>query len=137
MKKSEVAHNVSAFAVHADDVGRAKRFYEKVFGWRFEAWGPPGFYLIHTGNDEDPGVLGLLQQRTEPAGKGGPTYFECTISVGDLPAIQAAVEKNGGKVTMQPATIPTVGTMIRFLDTEQNVLSAMHYETPPARAKAR
>ena len=38
--------NLAAFAIHADDVERAVRFYEAVFGWRFEPWGPPGVYLI-------------------------------------------------------------------------------------------
>lgn len=38
--------NVVYFAIHADDVARARRFYQNVFGWRFEAWGPPGFFLI-------------------------------------------------------------------------------------------
>ena len=34
-------NNVVHFAVHADDLPRARRFYEAVFGWRFEPWGPP------------------------------------------------------------------------------------------------
>ena len=32
------------FAINADDVPRAKRFYEEVFGWSFTPWGPPNFY---------------------------------------------------------------------------------------------
>ena len=39
---SQVAH----FAINADDVDRARRFYEKVFGWKFQAYGPPGFYMV-------------------------------------------------------------------------------------------
>ena len=30
------------FSINADDLGRARTFYAAVFGWRFEAWGPPG-----------------------------------------------------------------------------------------------
>jgi predicted enzyme related to lactoylglutathione lyase len=37
------------FAINADDVPRARRFYEHVFGWKFNAWGPPGFYQIDMG----------------------------------------------------------------------------------------
>src|ERR1700677_2630636 len=40
-------NNLSSFAIHVDDTDRARAFYEAVFGWRFEAWGPPDFYLIH------------------------------------------------------------------------------------------
>jgi predicted enzyme related to lactoylglutathione lyase len=35
--------NVAHFAIHADDVDRARGFYEQVFGWCFEGWGPAGF----------------------------------------------------------------------------------------------
>ena len=34
-------------------------------------------------------------------------------------------------MTMQPSKIPTVGTLIRFDDTEGNDVGAMQYETPP------
>ena len=34
-------------AINADDVQRAKAFYETVFGWRFEPWGPPDYYQAH------------------------------------------------------------------------------------------
>ena len=34
---SPLAH----FAINADDVARAQGFYEAVFGWKFNAWGPP------------------------------------------------------------------------------------------------
>ena len=60
------ANNVVHFAVHADDVERARAFYEAVFGWRFEAWGPPGFYRIHTGSSDGPGIEGALHTRHEP-----------------------------------------------------------------------
>ena len=34
-------------AINADDVPRAKAFYESVFGWRFQPWGPPEYYQAH------------------------------------------------------------------------------------------
>ncbi|HEX4381569.1 MAG TPA: VOC family protein [Myxococcales bacterium] len=126
-----MANNLASFAIHCDDVPRARKFYEKVFGWKFEPWGPPNFYLIHTGDSKDPGIQGLLQERHEKRSGTGLNGFECTIAVDDLDAILAAVEPAGGKVVMQKATIPTVGTLIRFLDTEGNDVGAMKYESPP------
>ena len=35
-------NNLASFAIHVDDVDRARRFYQAVFGWNFEPWGPPG-----------------------------------------------------------------------------------------------
>lgn len=122
--------NLAAFAIHADDVERAVGFYEAVFGWRFEPWGPPGFYLIQTGDDASPGVQGLIHKRHEPRSGTGLNGFEPTFAVEDVDAVLAAVEANGGTVTMGKSPIPTVGVLIRFLDTEGNDVGAMRYERP-------
>lgn len=124
-------NNLASFAIHVDDTDRARGFYEAVFGWRFEPWGPPRFYLIHTGDEERPGVLGLMHGRLEPLTGTGFKGFECTISVDDVDEIQRRVEVAGGTITYPKSTIPTVGTLIRFLDTEGNDCGAMQYETPP------
>ncbi len=123
--------NLSSFAIHVDDVDRARRFYEAVFGWSFEPWGPPGFYLIHTGDEASPGVQGLMHKRQEPRTGTGLNGLESTFAVSDLDAVLAAVEANGGRVTMRKATIPTVGVLVRFDDPEGNNIGAMVYETPP------
>jgi predicted enzyme related to lactoylglutathione lyase len=102
-----------------------------VFGWEFEPWGPPSFYLIHTGDESSPGVQGLMHARSEPRTGAGLNGVEPTFSVDDLDAIIAAVEANGGKMMGQKWPIPTVGVLVRFLDTEGNDIGAMKYETPP------
>jgi predicted enzyme related to lactoylglutathione lyase len=121
-------NHLAAFAIHAGDVQRARRFYEAVFDWRFEPWGPPDFYLIHTGDQPNPGVLGLLQKRKEPRSGSGLNGYECTIAVDDVDSIARAVQANGGRITMPKTEIPTVGTLIYFEDTEGNVAGAMKYE---------
>jgi predicted enzyme related to lactoylglutathione lyase len=120
-------HNIAHFDIAADDVERARRFYERVFGWRFEAWGPPDFYMVHTGTDDDPGIHGSVSKRHEPVVGRGRTGFECTISVGDLAAIKAAIIANGGTIVFGEYEIVGVGRMIKFEDTEGNVACAMHY----------
>ena len=121
-------NNLRSFGITADDVDRARLFYEQVFGWRFEPWGPPGFYLIHTGTAEDPGVLGLLHKRREPVQGTGMTGFECTIGVENVDRIISAVETSGGTIAMAKFYIPTVGTGFYFHDTEGNFVGAMEYE---------
>jgi hypothetical protein len=121
-------HHVCHFAIHADDVERAKRFYGQVFGWRFRAWGPPEFYLIQTGPADDPGIHGALQKRHEPLSGTGLKGYECTVTVDDLAGIAGAIEENGGKLLSKEVTIPTVGTLFQFEDTEGNVACAMKYE---------
>lgn len=126
-----MANNLASFSIHVDDIGRARRFYEAVFGWSFEPWGPPGFYLIHTGDAADPGIQGLMHKRLQPRMGTGLNGLECTFKVDDIDAVLAAVEANGGKVTMNKAPTPTVGVLIRFDDAEGNDIGAMAYETPP------
>jgi len=124
-------NNLSFFSIHVDDLTRARQFYEATFGWRFEPWGPPGFYLIHTGNEASPGILGSMSNRREPVTGTGMTGFECTIAVDDIDATIKAATANGGKIAMAKFSIPTVGTGCYLFDTEGNRVGAMQYETPP------
>lgn len=118
-------NDLASFAIHADDCNRAKTFYAAVFGWHFEPWGPPDFYLITT--SPQAAVRGLLHQRQHPVAGQGMIGFECTIAVADIRATTAAIAKAGGTVTTQPYTIEGVGTVVRFEDTEGNHVSAMEY----------
>lgn len=123
-----MANDIAHFAIHADDCQRARRFYESVFGWTFEPWGPPEFWRIHT----SPGAIhGALHKRRAPVTGKGMIGFECTIAVRDVAAIGAAIAKAGGTVTMQPMEIPGVGTLVMFEDTEGNTVGAMQYEREP------
>jgi predicted enzyme related to lactoylglutathione lyase len=79
------------------------------FGWKIEAWGPPGFYMIRTGSDGDPGIHGSLQQRREAVNGKGMIGYECTIGVDSVEDVAEAIEKNGGRVVMGKMHIPTVG----------------------------
>jgi predicted enzyme related to lactoylglutathione lyase len=122
-------NHISHFSIHADDCGRACKFYGDVFGWKFQAWGPPGFFLIDTGSG---GIHGAVQQRREPLASqetaGKPMLgYECTVGVDDVEAIAKSIVQHGGKILMPPSEIPTVGTLIQFRDTEGNVACAMKY----------
>jgi predicted enzyme related to lactoylglutathione lyase len=121
---NQVAH----FAINADDLNRARRFYEKVFGWRFEAWGPPGFFKIATATGRDPGPLGALQKRRELVAGERTNGFECTVAVADVDAVAAAVVAGGGTILIPRTLIPTVGHLIFFRDPEGNVVGAMQYD---------
>ena len=123
--------NLASFAIHVDSIDRARAFYEAVFGWSFEPWGPPGFYLIHTGDAKSPGVQGLMHARSKPRTGEGLNGVEPTFAVDDVDAVAAAVEANGGTIVMPKCVIPTVGALIRFLDPEGNDIGAMAYESRP------
>src|ERR1700712_3600972 len=123
------ANQVAHFAINADDLNRARRFYEKVFGWRFEAWGPPGFFKIATSDGGDPGPLGALQKRRELITAERTNGFECTVAVADVDAVAAAVVAAGGTILIPRTLIPPVGHLIFFRDPEGNVVGAMQYDS--------
>ena len=127
------AMTVAHFAINADDLERAKRFYGEAFGWRFEAWGPPGFYMIDAGGGSEQRPLGSLQGRRELIEGERMTGFECTVAVPDIKAAEARVRAAGGAIILPRTVIPTVGELFFFRDTEGNVAGAMQYD---ARASA-
>jgi hypothetical protein len=121
--------SVAHFAINSDDVDAAREFYAAVFSWRFEPWGPPGFFHVRRADGSLPGPIGALQQRRELL-PGTPQHgFECTVSVEDVPATLEAVRAAGGRVLMEPAVIPGVGELAFFADLDGNVCGAMRYET--------
>jgi hypothetical protein len=113
--------NLVFFAIHAEDLPKTQRFYEKVFGWKFQPWGPPGFLLIETGDKSDPGIQGALQKRHDLVPGQRVTGYECTIGTNDIDATEAAVIKNGGKIILPKCEIPTVGYLIKIQDPDGNV----------------
>jgi len=52
--------------------------------------------------------------------------------VEDVDAVARAVEANGGKIAMPKTAIPSVGWVVKFLDTEGNLACAVQYD-PSAR----
>lgn len=116
---------VRHFAIHAEDVARAKRFYEAVFGWVFTAWGPPDFYQIGNAGE---GLLGALQQRQEPLSGTGMRGYEVTVGVDDLAATLGLAEKHGARILMQPYRIEGVGELAFIEDSEGNRVGIMQYE---------
>lgn len=122
-----MAAKLAHIAIDADDVERAKRFYEDVLGWRFKPWGPPNFYHI-----KGAGIHGALQERSAslPEGRKG---IECTFAVADLDATCMLFEKSGGTVIDQPFEIPNVGRLVHVRDCERNEFILMQYDEAYAR----
>ncbi len=112
---SRVVH----FEISVDDPEQAKRFYEKVFDWKIEKWGPMDYWLITTGTESEPGINGALKIREEK---------ESTINIISVPSIDEfmkSVQENGGKVLNPKTSIPGVGYHAYCQDTEGNVFGIL------------
>jgi predicted enzyme related to lactoylglutathione lyase len=118
--------HLAHFAINADDVERAKTFYERVFGWKFSAWGPPKFYQIETGDPATQPVRAALQGRRTFDGQP-PIGYECTISVKSIDDTAKRVAAEGGMVVLPKSVIVGVGALMFFKDTEGNVFGAIEF----------
>jgi uncharacterized protein len=103
--------------IAADQIERAKKFYETLFGWKFSA--PPGFsdyFLFETaGEGGAPGIGGGLGERGTPDQR-----ITCYIGVDSIAKYLPEIERMGGKVTMPYTEVPGFGALALCVDTEGN-----------------
>jgi uncharacterized protein len=108
------------FEIPTQNADRAKTFYSALFGWQFSAFeGMDNYWLISTG--EGPGIDGGLMMRP------GPVTNTCDVA--SLSQATATVEAQGGKVVVQPQTIPGVGTLAYCTDPDGNIFGIIE---PPS-----
>ena len=124
MPQNRVIH----FEIQADNVERAKNFYEKAFGWKIdqamntEEDGEMDYWLLMTGEKGTPGINGGMYKRT-PERK---LYtYDCTITVNDITDAIEAVKENGGKIERDKVKMEGIGWFARAKDTEGNTFGLM------------
>ena len=125
---NQLAH----FAIHADDLARAQKFYGGVFGWTFQGFGGgpiTDFCRVTDAQGKDLAPFGAMQSRKFNSAPQPVYGFECSIAVADVDAVAQAILKNGGTVVMPKAAIPGVGWVVKFLDTEGNLACAVQYDS--------
>jgi predicted enzyme related to lactoylglutathione lyase len=55
------------FEINADNPERAVKFYQNIFGWKVNKWvGPMDYWLISTGDKEQPGIDGAIMKKANP-----------------------------------------------------------------------
>lgn len=124
------------FEIQADDLDRARAFYEAAFGWTFTDWsqvtGAP--YLgVTTGAEGTPGIDGGMLQRPAPAPapEQGTNAFVCTVEVDDFDAVAERILQAGGQVALPKYALTGMAWQGYFLDTEGNTLG-IHQPDPGA-----
>ena len=118
------------FEIPADDVERAKKFYNDLFGWKMEKW--PGtddgkesssstsnmeYWIISTtddkGNKAD--ISGGMMKRQEQH-----QHITNFIDVNSVDEYSSRIEKLGGKVVVSKMAVPGMGYFAVYHDTENN-----------------
>lgn len=123
--KNKLTH----FAIHIDDIQRAKKFYDGVFDWGFNSYGQDDFLQIKAEKSENGEVIGAMQSRKYSPVTEKVIGLECTIGVENIEAIIEKVKSNGGQILMPKTAIPHVGWIAKFMDTEGNLICGMQYDT--------
>jgi uncharacterized protein len=101
------------FELPAQDAGRAKEFWQSLFGWKFRTWeGPVEYHML---DGFEPG--GAIYP-SETAGDGAVIYF----GTADIDASIARVRELGGSAE-EKHPIPAIGWFARCRDTEGNDFS--------------
>ena len=96
------------------EIGQAKAFYEQVFGWELQQFGPA--YAATTSGDTDVG----LQADSEEASNAPLPVIE----VEDLEETLRAVQDAGGAITRQIFGFPG-GHRFQFVDPSGNEIAAV------------
>jgi len=122
--KNKLTH----FAIHIDDMERAKNFYEGVFDWGFNSYGQNDFLQIKADKSENGELIGAMQSRKYSPVPHKIIGLECTIGVENIDETVEKVKSNGGQILMPKTAIRYVGYIAKFLDTEGNLICAMQYE---------
>ncbi len=119
---SRTQNSVVFFELPADTPERAKKFYEKTFGWRIAHNPALDIYMVGTaesdarGRSTEPGAInGLMSKRTN-----ADATTCLTIDVSDIDSAIEGVKKNGGTIVQQKFEVPGTGSAAYFKDTEGN-----------------
>lgn len=120
---------VQHFEIPADDISRARKFYESSFGWNTMDFPMPGgtqYIGLHTGPvDEnnmwkEPGFIngGMFQR-----GAGFPlTSPSIAVSVDDIDAALEKIKTAGGSVITDKMEIAGMGLYAYIKDSEGNIV---------------
>jgi predicted enzyme related to lactoylglutathione lyase len=118
---------VQHFEISANDPEKVASFYKEIFGWKVTKWeGPVEYWLVETGEAEEPGIDGGISRPNEVL--SGTVN---TIGVNDIEAYLEKVIQYGGKVVVEKHVIPGVGYNAYCQDIEGTIFG-VHQEDPSA-----
>ena len=112
MSQSENDRRIDYVEFPATDINATKRFYQDIFGWNFQDFGPD-----YTAFDD--GRLAGGFSKVENNQSGGPLVV---IYAADLEAIEASVLKSGGAIVCPTFEFPG-GRRFHFTDPSGNELA--------------
>jgi predicted enzyme related to lactoylglutathione lyase len=116
--KKKMAANIVWFEIPADDVGRARKFYSGLFGWKINQFPQMADYWhIDTGGSDDSPDGGMMTR------KHPEQPITNYILVESVVKHMAKVKKLGGEVCLAKTAVPQMGYFAVCKDTEGNTFA--------------
>src|SRR2546423_10385581 len=100
-------NRVTHFEIYTDNPKTVEPFCARVFGWKFQKFegGPIEYWLVTTGDDNEPGINGGI---TRPREGQSPGTLN-TIAVRSLDQTIKKIEQRGGQICLPKMAVPNVG----------------------------
>jgi predicted enzyme related to lactoylglutathione lyase len=120
------------FEIHAADPAAMQTFYQRLFGWRFQAWeGPMEYWVVTTGASGEPGIDGGLMRRrgASPVEGQAVNAFVCTMDVPDVDRTLGDLGAAGGSLALPKMAVPGVGWLAYIKDPDGNLLGIMQMDS--------
>ena len=116
--KKKVPANIVWFEIPADDVGRARKFYSALFGWKINKFpGMNDYWHIETGGSDDTPDGGMMPR------KHPEQPITNYILVESVTKHMTKVKKLGGEVCLAKTPVPQMGYFAVCKDTEDNAFA--------------
>jgi len=135
-------NRVVHFEIHSVDPIRAAEFYSAVFGWNIAEWEIPNveipdenrYWMVTTGEENEPGINGGLLFRRGPAPQDGQAVnaFVCTLRVESLDTSIEKVVEAGGTIGVPKMAITGVGWLAYAKDLDGNIFGMMQNDPSAA-----
>lgn len=113
------------FEIHAQEPARAAEFYKNVFNWEISQWGNEQYWIVKTGEKDEPGIDGGIMKRHGEIDGEAVIAYVCTIDVDSLDYYAEKVINSGGENVVAKMAVPGVGWLAYFKDTEKNIFGIM------------
>jgi predicted enzyme related to lactoylglutathione lyase len=116
---------ITWFEYFTEDAEKDLAFYREAFGWQVQQWGDNQYWLVITGDKDEPGIDGAI---------GVPPMAEMTqrvintISVDDNDAFVAKAVAAGGTVAVPKRAVPASGWLTYVADPAGIVFGIMQYD---------
>lgn len=109
-------NRVVHFEIPANNPQAVMKFFEDIFGWKYQGFGDFEYWIAMTGDEKSPGINGAIMKRRDAA-----QPIVNSIEVESFDAAAVRIEKAGGKIVVPKAAIPGMGWYGYFTDPEGNI----------------